>query len=506
MNRRRLVNAGLGVLVLGLGVAGILALLSPREDPYANLPTITVIRGTLAATVTASGNVESGVTALLQMPGAGGVITKVYVKTGSQVTVGDPLVKIDATAARQQFESALATLASAEAAMTNATRGRTAAEKGADAASVSAATQSLTNAERLLSVAEDNDALVRSQQAEILAAQQAGVDDAQQVLSDDQAELALLEAELAATDPSDTDAVAELQTRITALEAQLAADASSLATAEAALAQAERTRDSAVLQARQSVVAQRASRDSARKALAQAKATVAVAQQPPNPGTVQAAQAQISAASVGIDQARRALEDTVLRAPFSGTVSTVNAVVGQSSTSAGSTGGLITLVNPRAKRVTAFIAEADVASVEVGQEAAVNLPATGLDLTARVASVDVRSTVSDNVVQYLTTLSLRSPPDTVRVGQTASLSITTASVDDVLYVPTSAIATDGVTSSVIRISRGTHTRVEVTTGMTGTTGTEITSGLTEGDAVLLSNPGGPGDTGPFPTAGQSSAR
>ncbi|MFZ0530663.1 MAG: HlyD family efflux transporter periplasmic adaptor subunit, partial [Propionicimonas sp.] len=240
-------------------------------------------------------------------------------------------------------------------------------------------------------------------------------------------------------------------------------------------------------------------------ALAQAKATVAVAQQPPNPGTVQAAQAQISAASVGIDQARRALDDTVLRAPFSGTVSTVNAVVGQSS-SAGSTGGLITLVNPGARRVTAFIAEADVASVEVGQEAAVNLPATGLDLTARVTSVDVRSTVSNNVVQYLTTLLLNSPPPTVRIGQTASLSITTASLDDVLYVPTSAIATDGVTSYVIKISGGTHTRVAVTTGMTGTTGTEITSGLTEGDEVLLSNTGGSGGTGPFPSAGQSSAR
>jgi hypothetical protein len=207
----------------------------------------------------------------------------------------------------------------------------------------------------------------------------------------------------------------------------------------------------------------------------------------------------------------------VLRALFSGTVSTVNAVVGQSSsasfgaTSTSSAGGLITLVNPNGKRVTAFIAEADVASVKVGQEAAVNLPATGLDLTAKVVSVDVQSTVSNNVVQYLTTLSLDAPPATVRVGQTASLSITTASLDNVLYVPTSAIAADGATSYVIRIANGKHTKVEVTTGMTGTTGTEITSGLNEGDAVLLSNTGsatarGSATTSVAPTATQSSAR
>lgn len=511
MNRRILVNAGLGVLVLGLGVAGLVALFTPRQDPYANLPTTKVLRGTLAATVTASGNVESGITASLQMPGAGGVITRVYVKTGSQVNAGDRLVRVDPTSAREQLASAQASLASANAAMTNATRGRTDAERRSDAASVAAASQALTNANRLLSIAEESYALVVQQQAEIIAPLQAAVDDAQQALSDDKVELARLKAELAATDPSDTGTIAQLEAQISQLEAQIVTDTAALTAAEGPLAQAERTRDTLVLQARQSLTAQRASRDAAQKALAQAKAAVAVAQQPPNPGSVQAAQAQIDAANVAVDQARRALDDTVLRAPFSGTVSTVNAVVGQSAaaslgSASGAGGGLVTLVNPDGKRVVAFIAEADVAAVKVGQEAAVNLPATGLDLTARVVSVDVQSTVTNNVVQYLTTLALDAPPASVKVGQTASLSITTASKPDVLFVPTSAIATDGLTSYVIKTSGEKPTRVEVTTGMTGTTGTEITSGLSEGDSVLLSNTGGTGNPGLFPTAAQSSAR
>ncbi|HRA76378.1 MAG TPA: hypothetical protein PLE12_09100, partial [Propionicimonas sp.] len=75
MSRKRvLINAGLGVLVLGLAVAGVIALAAPREDPNARLPTATVQRGALEATVTASGNVGSGATASLVPRGSAGIV------------------------------------------------------------------------------------------------------------------------------------------------------------------------------------------------------------------------------------------------------------------------------------------------------------------------------------------------------------------------------------------------------------------------------------------------
>ena len=52
------------------------------------------------------------------------------------------------------------------------------------------------------------------------------------------------------------------------------------------------------------------------------------------------------------------------------------------------------------------------------------------------------------------------------------MSIITDLSEDVLYVPTSAIATDESGNPfVVRVAGGTHTRVPVTTGMVGTTGT-----------------------------------
>jgi HlyD family secretion protein len=510
MNRRRvIVNSLLGVTLLGLTVAGGIALVTPRTDPNANIPTTKVVRGRLDATVTASGNVQSGLTANLQMAGTGGVVTKVYVKEGRKVTVGDKLVAVDDTAAQQQLDSAQATLKAAEAGLTTATQGRTSAEKKSDAASIASAKQSLTNAQKALDAAKETYANDKSQQGSAVAAAQDKVDSATQEQNADQTALTAAQAELAAaTTQAEKDTA---NAKIADLQSQLVTDATSVASAKASLATAEQSKDSTLLKDRQNVTTQTGSRDAAKKALASAKATVAVAQQGAKGGTVASAQAQIDSANVAVDQARTAIEDTVLRAPFDGTVSTVNAVVGQSSSGASSSGtsdtsgtGLATLVDPTGKNVTASIAEADATAVKVGQPVTISLPASGTEMKGKVVSVDPQSTVTDNVVQYKTRVSLESPPDTVRVGQTASISITTASSEDVLYLPTSAIATDGTQSYVMKVVDGKRSKVEVTTGMVGTTGTEITSGVAEGDVVVLSNTGVSESNG-FPGAGASSS-
>ena len=308
MNRRRvIVNSILGVAVLGLGAAGLVALASPRTDPNAGRPTTTVVRGALEATVTASGNIESGVTANLQPAGAGGVVTKVYVATGDQVDIGDELVALDDTAAQQQLDSALAGLAQAEAALTTATQGRSASERKADAASVAAAKQALANAEKALAAAKDSYDLDKRQQAALVDAAEAVLEHAREQRAVHAEQLSQAQAELAATDPADTAAIAELQTRITGLQSQLVTDAQAVASADAALQQAGQTRDRTLLQSRQAVTTQTGNRDAARKALDSQKAQVAVGQQPARAGTVRSARAQVASAQVVVDQARRAL-------------------------------------------------------------------------------------------------------------------------------------------------------------------------------------------------------
>lgn len=502
VNRRRLLlNVGLGVVVVALGVSGVVALAAPRQSNTSDVPTALVARGALEATVTASGNVESGRTATLQFAATGGgTITSVSVAAGDTVSEGDELVRVDDTAAKQQIASAKASLKAAEAAYETATQGRTSAERASDSAQVASAKQSLTNAEKSLTAARKALDLVTSQQAEIIDGATQAVTSAQDALDESTSLLSQLRKQLAATDPGDTATVASLTASISATEATQASQKSALASAQATLTQATRTRDTAIQQAEQTVVSQTGARDAAKKALTQAQASVKVAQQGPKSGQVDSARAQIDSAEAALAQANQALEDTVLRAPFDGTVSTVSAVVGESTAAA--LDGLVVLVDPDGLSVSAAIAEADATSVANGQVATVTLPASNLDLTGKVISIDISSTVTNNVVQYLTRVSLDDPPDSVRVGQTASLSIITGSVADALSVPTSAIKTDGATHYVTVVTDGGQHQVEVKTGLVGTTSTEILNGLSEGDRVLL--PSGSNSTLAFPTSQETS--
>ena len=101
------------------------------------------------------------------------------------------------------------------------------------------------------------------------------------------------------------------------------------------------------------------------------------------------------------------------------------------------------IANPSQLAVTANIAEADAAKVQLGQAARITFPATNATATGTVTQITPQSTVTNNVVQYPVQVSLATAPPGVGVGNTASLSITTGTKSGVLVAPTSAITTIG---------------------------------------------------------------
>jgi hypothetical protein len=138
-------------------------------------------------------------------------------------------------------------------------------------------------------------------------------------------------------------------------------------------------------------------------------------------------------------------------------------------------------------QVTADVSETDVSSVQAGQSATVTLNASGKSYPAQVEVISPTSTVVSNVVEYAVTLNLTDAvPSSVRPGQSASISIVTGEASDTLYVPNSAITTAGGRSVVTVVgSDGKETITPITTGIVGTTNTQVTSGLTQGENVLL---------------------
>jgi multidrug efflux pump subunit AcrA (membrane-fusion protein) len=130
--------------------------------------------------------------------------------------------------------------------------------------------------------------------------------------------------------------------------------------------------------------------------------------------------------------------------------------------------------------------ESDAVKVKVGQPATTTLDAlTGSSYTGTVQSVDDTATVTSNVVTYNAIVSVQNAPTTAKSGMTANVTVTTASKDNVLELPTAAIQTQAGTSSVNKVVNGQTVPTQVTLGLQGDSTTEITSGVAEGDQVEI---------------------
>jgi multidrug efflux pump subunit AcrA (membrane-fusion protein) len=130
-------------------------------------------------------------------------------------------------------------------------------------------------------------------------------------------------------------------------------------------------------------------------------------------------------------------------------------------------------------------AEADIAKMAVGEPATITLPAlTSADVTGTVSAVAATSTVVSNVVTYDVTVSLLSPPSTVKVGMTADVSVVVQTESNVLELPSAAITTTGPISTVTVQANGNKTVKTVTTGLVGDSTTQIDSGLKVGQVVV----------------------
>jgi multidrug efflux pump subunit AcrA (membrane-fusion protein) len=253
---------------------------------------------------------------------------------------------------------------------------------------------------------------------------------------------------------------------------------------------------------------------------------------PQSPEEIAQAQATVDSAQVDVDTARRAVDETALKAPQAGVVLAVNGEVGeftsgQGSDDSGSDGGdsggdgggdgdsaasdaatsagdgFVVIANVSALAVTAEIPEADAAELELGQQATIAFPATGTTAAGTVTRKDPQSTVSNDVVLYPVTISLETAPPGVGVGATANLSVTTGTATGVLRAPTQAITTTGNRSTVTVRRNGVDTVVPVRIGVSGPAETEIVSGVSEGDVLVLPSPtaAGGGSGAGFPRVG-----
>lgn len=231
------------------------------------------------------------------------------------------------------------------------------------------------------------------------------------------------------------------------------------------------------------------------------------------------AENSVEQAQLAVDAAEAAVAGCVLKAPMAGTVTAVNGTLGSTSSGSGSSSGgsssggsssggasqsggssssttstsssssssgFIDIADLTKMQVTAAFAEADATKLKEKQVATVTWNAlSGTTAAAKVTAIDPSATTANSVVTYGVTLTLDKVPAGVKVGQTVSVSVVTGSVANALFVNAAALTTVGTRHTVTVLANGQQEVRPVEIGLVGDTATQITSGVTAGEQVVL---------------------
>jgi HlyD family secretion protein len=235
------------------------------------------------------------------------------------------------------------------------------------------------------------------------------------------------------------------------------------------------------------------------------------AQSVSRPNTIAGQQSAVQNAQSGVDTAQLNLDNATLTSPMDGVVNSLNGQVGEfvsasggttaqapgstapvpttSSSSSGSatSSAFTVLSNDQAFQVVVPFAEADAGRIVSGLSATVGFDAIqGLSIPSHVLATAATATVTSNVVNYNATLTLEQTDKRIRSGQTANVTVVVAQASNVLVVPNSAITRIGQRAFVSVLQPdGNQVRTLVTLGVAGDSSTEISSGVKEGEKLVL---------------------
>jgi len=191
------------------------------------------------------------------------------------------------------------------------------------------------------------------------------------------------------------------------------------------------------------------------------------------------------------------LTSGTITAPTSGVVSdltiTEGMQIGSSNTTAGSSTNtsnqaIASIKTGNSTAIIVNVAEVDVSKIQVGQKATITLDAiANKTFTGKVMGINTTGINSSNVTTYLAVIQLDDTTNSdILPNMNATASIISKIKDNVLLVPSSAVATVGTASTVKVLKNGEVTPVTVEIGDSSDSQTEITSGLIEEDTVITS--------------------
>ncbi len=315
--------------------------------------------------------------------------------------------------------------------------------------------------------------------------------------------------------------LADVQTTMLGAQAGLTAQAAALQAQAAQLQQqgAAIQGQAAALQQQAAALQQQAAALQGQAAAMQAQAAAAAAQGAAAAAKLGAAgavkvseatlitdRANVEATALALQQAKDRLSGATVTSPIAGVVASLPWVAGQSATA---TSAAI-IIGPGAIEITVPVALAQRPQVEVGQAATVTSPVSQTPLEAKVSRIGLlpvsttssaaaaaaaagaaaapAGTTTTTNVSYPVIVTVPSLGDALPEGSRVQVGIVTAKVAAPVTVPSSAVTPTSLTAGTLQVLvNGVAERRTVQIGISGGGTTQVVSGVSAGEAVVVAD-------------------
>ncbi len=201
--------------------------------------------------------------------------------------------------------------------------------------------------------------------------------------------------------------------------------------------------------------------------------------------SIAAAEAQVAQAQASVKLYQDQITKATVYSPIDGVVTAKNIKVGETVTA---NSPAFTVISKNNFQIETYVADSDITKVAVGNQADVTLDAYGdaVNFKSEVISIDPGETIIEGVPTYKVALKFLAQPQPVKSGMTANIDIITAAKNNVLIIPQrSVILENGRSFVLLRSTSTAPTKTLITTGLTGSDGTEeVISGLKAGDEIV----------------------
>lgn len=173
-------------------------------------------------------------------------------------------------------------------------------------------------------------------------------------------------------------------------------------------------------------------------------------------------------------------------APISGVIASVTTQQGETvSASSLNVPTFVTIVDLSRLEIYAYVDETDIGKIKPGLEATFTVDSfPEKDFNGKVSAIYPKATIQDNVVYYITIITIENPEGKLKPDMTVNATILLNKRNNVLAVPNKAIKRESGKKVVTVLENNRPVQKAIKTGWKDSAYTEIVEGLKEGDMVV----------------------